>query len=92
MSQSSVACLLGLHILRTEELSMQSWMTAVTLVWFCVCTTNHLTELYPITSLLGEEKNLEKREAGKTDYLMWQKIFRVFFSDIFTMIMKKGGN
>lgn len=58
---------------------MQCWMTAMTLVRFCACATNHLTELYPITSLLEEEKDLEKREAGKTDYLMWQKIFRFFF-------------
>lgn len=63
----------------TEELSVWSWMTAMTLVRFCACFTNHLTELYSITSLLGQGKDLEKREAGKTDYLMWQKIFQVFF-------------
>lgn len=91
MSQSSVVCLVGLYILRTEELSMWSWKTAMTLVRFCACATNHLTELYSITSLLGEGKDLGKREAGKTDYLMWQKFF-CFFSDIFTIIVKRGGN
>lgn len=65
----------------------------MTLVRFCACFTNHLTELYSITSLLGQRKDLEKREAGKTDYLMWQKIFRgFFFFDIFTIIVKRGGN
>lgn len=62
----------------------------MTLVRFCACFTNHLTELYSITSLLGQGKDLGKREAGKTDYLMWQKIFR--FSDIFTITVKRGGN
>lgn len=65
----------------------------MTLVRFCACFTNHLTELYSITSLLGQGKDLEKREAAKTDYLMWQKIFQVFFFfDIFTIIVKRGGN
>lgn len=49
----------------TEELSVWSWMTAMTLVRFCACFTNHLTELYSITSLLGQGKDLEKKRSRK---------------------------
>lgn len=76
MSQSSVA---WQHILRTEELSMQCWMTAMTLVRFCACATNHLTELYPITSLLGEEKDLGKEKQEKLIIWCGRKFFGFFF-------------